>query len=441
MTEPTRPVIRPGDLLNVYDYQEIRHEFAAGAGLRPDQVLMTPYGYPPLPRPPVGAPDGTGRPARQPGAGVRRPSGVLARRRHQAPAAGRADDAFAIRLFLELVDRGYLREDDGWLRNPLVAHGLDVRKQSDRDRLCATRAASGTPCCATWPSRPTPRPSPGPSPAAPSRSTRSTPPPTRSSSPCTATWCGPPWPTPATRCGRPTSPPSRSAWWRRARSCGPPPGGADARPSRAALDDAYRWLLARMAQIDDARTVLLVEIDRRTNLDAPRGAASYADDVRLAHGARCAALEPYMAAVYPAPPTSCASGPCCSLAPATRPWPPADTLTTRPWPPGRIIPARRADPRRGGGTPPEGGNPVAAFDPGDGYGGSARQEAPSCPDRSSPGWPGPTPTAPATSATSPASACPRTSGRWARMAGHDVLMVSGTDEHGTPITVEAEAEG
>jgi methionyl-tRNA synthetase len=31
--------------------------------------------------------------------------------------------------------------------------------------------------------------------------------------------------------------------------------------------------------------------------------------------------------------------------------------------------------------------------------------------------------------------------RWARMAGHDVLMVSGTDEHGTPITLEAEAEG
>jgi methionyl-tRNA synthetase len=31
--------------------------------------------------------------------------------------------------------------------------------------------------------------------------------------------------------------------------------------------------------------------------------------------------------------------------------------------------------------------------------------------------------------------------RWARMAGHEVLMVSGTDEHGTPITVEADAEG
>jgi methionyl-tRNA synthetase len=31
--------------------------------------------------------------------------------------------------------------------------------------------------------------------------------------------------------------------------------------------------------------------------------------------------------------------------------------------------------------------------------------------------------------------------RWARMAGNDVLMVSGTDEHGTPITVEAEHQG
>ncbi|MDR1712268.1 MAG: methionine--tRNA ligase [Propionibacteriaceae bacterium] len=31
--------------------------------------------------------------------------------------------------------------------------------------------------------------------------------------------------------------------------------------------------------------------------------------------------------------------------------------------------------------------------------------------------------------------------RYMRMAGHDVLMVSGTDEHGTPISVQADAEG
>ena len=31
--------------------------------------------------------------------------------------------------------------------------------------------------------------------------------------------------------------------------------------------------------------------------------------------------------------------------------------------------------------------------------------------------------------------------RYMRMAGHDVLMISGTDEHGTPILVQAEKEG
>ena len=31
--------------------------------------------------------------------------------------------------------------------------------------------------------------------------------------------------------------------------------------------------------------------------------------------------------------------------------------------------------------------------------------------------------------------------RYMRMAGHDVLMVSGTDEHGTPILVAADKEG
>ena len=31
--------------------------------------------------------------------------------------------------------------------------------------------------------------------------------------------------------------------------------------------------------------------------------------------------------------------------------------------------------------------------------------------------------------------------RYMRMAGHDVLMVSGTDEHGTPILVAADATG
>jgi methionyl-tRNA synthetase len=31
--------------------------------------------------------------------------------------------------------------------------------------------------------------------------------------------------------------------------------------------------------------------------------------------------------------------------------------------------------------------------------------------------------------------------RYQRLRGHDVLMVSGTDEHGTPMTIAADAEG
>ena len=38
------------------------------------------------------------------------------------------------------------------------------------------------------------------------------------------------------------------------------------------------------------------------------------------------------------------------------------------------------------------------------------------------------------------SACRRTSSQFMRMSGNDVLMVSGTDEHGTPILVQAEKE-
>jgi hypothetical protein len=302
MIEPTRPVIRPGDLLNVYDYQEIRHEFAAGAGLRPDQVLMTPYGYPPLPRPPVGAPDGTGRlPANLALEFAGHPvfwlDDATKRQRPDEP-----DDAFAIRLFLELVDRGYLREDDGWLRNPLVAHGLDVRKQADRDRLVRYQGGEWDAVLCDVAIPPNPETEPG---SIARRAEQVHEEHAAAYEELIAVYRD------VVRAAladardtlREADFASES---QRLVAAGEDlrataSGGDDARPARAAFDDAYRWLLARMAQLDDARTVLLVEIDRRTNLDAPRGAASYADDVRLAHGARCAALEPYMAAVYHAP--------------------------------------------------------------------------------------------------------------------------------------------
>ena len=304
MTEPTpdRPVIQPGDLLNVYEFQEIRHEFAAGAGLRPDQVLMTPYGYPPLPRPPVGAPDGTGRlPAELALEFAGHPVFWLDdATKRQRP--DESDDVFAIRLFLELVDRGYLREEDGWLRNPLVAHGLDVRDPAHRDRLTRYQAGEWDAQLCDLAIPPNPETEPGSIAAAAA----------------------------AAQAAHEVAYGELIAVYRelvraaladardtvRGADFGPESHrlvaagealrsaaitGEDPRSHRSALDDAYRWLLARMAQIDDARTVLVVEIDRRANLDAPRGAASYADEVRRAHAARCQRLEPFMAAVYAAP--------------------------------------------------------------------------------------------------------------------------------------------
>jgi hypothetical protein len=305
MTEPTtpdRPVIRPGDLLNVYEFQEVRHEFAAGAGLRPDQVLMTPYGYPPLPRPPVGAPDGTGR----------LPAGLALEfaghpvfwlddaTKRQRP--DECDDAFAIRLFLELVDRGYLREEDGWLRNPLVAHGLDVRDPVHRDRLSRYQEGEWDALLCDLAIPPNPDTEPGAIAAAAAEAHSE-----HEAAYAELISVYRELVRAALADARDTV---RAADFvpesQRLVSAGEAlraaaAVGEEPRPHRSALDDAYRWLLARMAQIDDARTVLLVEIDRRTNLDAPRGAAAYADAVRHAHAARCRALEPYMAAVYAAP--------------------------------------------------------------------------------------------------------------------------------------------
>jgi hypothetical protein len=297
-----RPVVQPGDMLNVYEFQEIRHEFAAAAGLRPDQVLMTPYGYPPLPRPPAEAPDGTGK---LPGELALEFAGhpvfwldrATKRQRPDEP-----DDAFAIRLFLELVDRGYVNAEDGRLRNPLVANGFDVRRSDDRARLARYQAGAWDPvlCGVAIP------PNPATPPGAIAREAahvhhvhadayqeligvyRQT---VRN----------------ALTDARNTL---RDADFHvdieRLLSAGEDlrraaVAGDDPRPWRAALDDAYRWLLARVTHLDDARVVLVIEIDRHTYLDVPRSAASYADEVEQAHAVRCAALEPYMSAIYADP--------------------------------------------------------------------------------------------------------------------------------------------
>ncbi len=297
-----RQVIRPGDLLNVYEYQEVRHEFAAGAGLRPDQVLMTPYGYPPLPRPPAGAADGTGRlPAELALEMAGHPVFWLdAPTRRQRD--GEHDDAYAIRLFLELVDRGYLDGESGRLRNPLVALGIDVRDQADRDRLAAYRAGGWDAALCRLVIAPNPDTGPGALATEVARAHRAHAEAyegliaryrqavANAVADARATLRVADFASDSRQLTRASEDLRRAAV-----------AGDDPRPWRAALDEAYRWLLARMSQVDGARAVLAVEIDRQAHLDAPRGAASYAVEVERAHAGRCAALEPRMAAVYTDP--------------------------------------------------------------------------------------------------------------------------------------------
>jgi hypothetical protein len=297
-----RPTIRPGDLLNVYEYQEIRHEFAAAAGLRPDQVLMTPYGYPPLPRPPVGGADGSGRlppglapeMAGHPVFWLDRPT----RRQRD----GEHDDAYAIRLFLELVDRGYLDGESGRMRNPLVELGIDAREPAARDRLVAYRDGGWDAGLCELVVGPRPDAPPGALAAEAARAHEAH---ARAYDELIAVYrhtvANAVADARATLEGADFGADSRALVaacedLRRAALA-----GDDPRPHRSALDDAYRGLLARMAQIDGAHAVLALEVDRTSHVDAPRGAASYAVEVERAHAQRCAGLELPMAAVYADP--------------------------------------------------------------------------------------------------------------------------------------------
>jgi hypothetical protein len=296
-----QPVVSPGDMLNVYEFQAIRHEYAASAALRPDRVLMTPYGYPPLPRPPLAEPDGCRK--LPPGLALEfagHPVFWLDEGTKRQPPE-ESDDAFAIRLFLELVDRGHLNPADGRLRNPLVAHGLDVRDPDDRDRLARYQDGAWDPLLCDLVVPPNPSTAPGAVAREAARvhrvhvasyqslidAFRRT---VRTAlADARATIRGADFDADVTRFVQ------AGEALRQAAVAGDP------RSRRAALDRAYRWVLTRITQIDGARIVLTIEIDRRAGLDAPRPAASYSEEITRTHAARCEVLERHMSAVYLAP--------------------------------------------------------------------------------------------------------------------------------------------
>jgi hypothetical protein len=294
--------IRPGDMLNLFEYQTIRFEFAAAAGLRPAQVLMTPYGYPPMPRPPAPQPDGTGKlPDNLALEFTGHPVYWLDPATRQQ-SRDETDDELAIRLYLELVDREYLNPADGALRNPLAGAGLDIRDPGDRARLARYAAGCWDPLLCDLAIGPNPATPPGAVAAEAARlhalhaaayadfvqefrafvhgavsaariSLR------------------------AGEADRDLDPVVRAAEEMRAAAA----AGRDHLGPRAAFDAAYRHVLATITRFDTDRAILLQEVDRRRHLDAPRGAASYADEVVAADVARRDGLEPHMAGIYADP--------------------------------------------------------------------------------------------------------------------------------------------
>ena len=118
----------PLDNLRLEHLHEPRtgHQPCAGYQLDADQVLVTPYGFAPMPRPPRANRDGSGRlwPGTDPTVAIHPvfwlPPSVTVQRDNED------DDTFAIRLHLELVDRQMLDPDNQSVRNPFVDHDLDT---------------------------------------------------------------------------------------------------------------------------------------------------------------------------------------------------------------------------------------------------------------------------------------------------------------------------
>jgi hypothetical protein len=106
-------------------------------GMDPTEILSTPYGYAPMPRPPLGRPDGTGRLPR----GITRVS-VLCHpvlwldRATRKQGEDEPDDVYAVRLWMELYDRGFIHPVSQKPINPFIEEGLDpLNDELQRDLI------------------------------------------------------------------------------------------------------------------------------------------------------------------------------------------------------------------------------------------------------------------------------------------------------------------
>ncbi|MBV8979760.1 MAG: hypothetical protein JO086_02565 [Acidimicrobiia bacterium] len=123
------------DLLTPHEVLEEERRYAALSGLGRDQFIVVPYGrIPALPRPPLAALNGTGK--LPPNVRIQIAGDPVfwldATTRRQQP--GEDDRRYAVRLWLELVDRGLADPTTGLRPSVLAQVGIDID-----DPLAATR--------------------------------------------------------------------------------------------------------------------------------------------------------------------------------------------------------------------------------------------------------------------------------------------------------------
>ena len=131
---PGEFVMVPGAYITQAQTRAARSQWAAMFGLPEDYIIVTPYGYPPPPKLPPGTPEGA---CRLPAAVELDQAGwpgfwldPVTRRR----LPGEADDEYAVRLYLELVARGFYDPNTGEHRDALLAGHFDVVGDDDDAR-------------------------------------------------------------------------------------------------------------------------------------------------------------------------------------------------------------------------------------------------------------------------------------------------------------------
>lgn len=118
-------VLRPGVMLTDEQWSGAIATACSAYGLDQTKVLSNPYGYAPMPKPPEGNADGSGRvwPEVSIDVAIHPVFWLDAETRRRRP--DEPDDLYAVRLHLELLSRKMLNPESQEVHSPFAAQGID----------------------------------------------------------------------------------------------------------------------------------------------------------------------------------------------------------------------------------------------------------------------------------------------------------------------------